>query len=87
MRRLILTVAIAGALAAPTAVPAFHHGFLPAPTCASENSDPNAGGSNPRARTALRDAGHTFPLPPANRPGEEHSANTPAEQNCANASS
>ena len=85
MRRLILTVAVVGALAAPAAAPAFHHGFVPAPTCASEKSGRNAGGANPTARAALLAAGHTLPLPPAGTPGEEHSANTPAEQNCANA--
>lgn len=85
MRRLVLTVAIAGALVVPASAPAFHHGFVPAPTCASENSGGNAGGANPTARAALLAAGHTLPLPPAGTPGAEHSRNAPAEQNCANA--
>ena len=85
MRRLILIVAIVGALATPAAAPAFHHRFLPAPTCASENSGGNAGGANPTARAALLAAGHSLPLPPAGTPGAEHAANTPAEENCANA--
>ena len=81
-RALVLAASIA--MVVPTPAFAFHHAFLPAPTCADENSGGNAGGANPTARQALLDAGHTLPIPPAGTPGAQHSANTPAEQNCAN---
>lgn len=86
MRRVFALAALVAALAVPGSALGFHHGFVPAPTCANENSGGNAGGANPTARAALVASGnHTLPLPPANTPGAEHSANTPAEENCAGA--
>ena len=86
MKRLLVLAALVSALVVPATASAFHHVFLPAPTCANESSGGNAGGANPTARAALVASGqHTLPLPPAGTPGTEHSANTSAEENCAGA--
>ena len=74
-------------LAFPASAPAFHHVFVPAPTCASASSGGNAGSNNATAAAAIVEhnpaQGADLPLPPAGTPGAEHSSNTPAEQNCA----
>ena len=59
---------------------AFHHTALPVETCAA---DANAG-NNPTAKEALREQGQFPPrLPPVGTAGQEHTENTPAEQQCA----
>ena len=84
MRRAIVVLAIAAAIGAPGQALAFHHGFVPAPTCAEPA---NAGGANPTARAAIREhnpaQGQALPLPPAGTPSQ--AGDTPAEQNCAQA--
>ena len=83
-KRVVVLAAAVAVLALPSAAPAFHHVFLPAPTCAADESGGNAGGNNPRAREALLAAGQTLPLPPFGTPGQQRAPNTPAEERCAN---
>ncbi len=70
MRRVLTLGAIVAALATPAAASAFHHGSIPAATCAASDVASN----NPTAREAIlvrnpvKNPGRTFP--PFGTPGE-----------------
>ena len=70
MKRILLLIAAALALALPTGAGAFHHVFLPGGPC---GESANSGGNNPTAAAALIAAGHSLPLPPVGTPAVEHS--------------
>jgi hypothetical protein len=83
MRRVVLVLAAATALALPSTAAAFHHVFVPANECGGSDF---AGGFNPTAVAAIRDnnpaqGGDQLPLPPAGTPSQ--AAATPATENCA----
>ena len=69
MKRLVLICAAAGALAAPVSAHAFHHGAIPASSCAASDQ----ASANPTARQAIllrnpqKNPGPTFP--PFGTPG------------------
>ncbi len=74
MRRIVVLVALAAALAVPAAASAFHHVLLPANAC---GVSPNAGGNNPTAAAQVRDNsqanGGNLPIPPAGTPAVANS--------------
>jgi len=81
MKRLILFLAVALALALPGQALAFHHSGLPATFCHA----PAAGSpsnDNGQAKEALLAAGQTLPLPPVGTPGNGQGQ---GGENCANA--
>ena len=69
MKRFLVIAATAAALAVPASAPAFHHGSIPASSCAESEG----ASANPTARAAIRDRnpvmtpGPTFP--PFGTPG------------------
>ena len=82
MRRLVLLAAVAGALAIPAPVAAFHHGGLPSTTCADENAG-SPSNDNGRAKEALSEHNpQGLPLPPVGTPGQGQGE---GENHCANA--
>jgi hypothetical protein len=70
MKRIVLLIVAALALALPSAAGAFHHVFLPGGPCGTSD---NSGGGNLTARQALLDAGRSLPLPPVGTAAVGHS--------------
>ena len=80
MRRLIVLATLAGALALPAPVAAFHHGGLPSTFCSAEAAG-SPSDENGRAKESIREHNpQGLPLPPVGTPGQGQGAE--ARQHC-----
>jgi hypothetical protein len=70
MRRIVVLLALAAALAVPAAASAFHHPGLPSTVCANENAG-SPSNDNGMAKEAIgaHNPALDFPLPPVGTPG------------------
>ena len=77
MKKLIALVAVAAALAVPTAASAFHHAELPATACANDNAG-SPSNDNGQAKESIGAHNPTgLPLPPLGSPGNSGMESTP----------
>jgi hypothetical protein len=85
VRRALIIVTAALALALPASAAAFHHGQLPATSChaAAAVSPSN---DNGQAKQALleHNPAQTLPLPPVGTAGQPALESAPAHERCAN---